>query len=73
MHENMTVVVSVMQSRVSVMSLVQTMGTHGDDVMYFGCVCFKGELDFFLQFLLFEDPAVSHVLVIGNQFLCVHR
>ena len=22
---------------------------------------------------LFQDPAVAHVLVIGNQFLCVHR
>ena len=26
--------------------LVQPIGTHGGDVMYFGCVCFKGELGF---------------------------
>ena len=25
---------------------VQPMGTHGGDVKYFGCVCFKGELGF---------------------------
>ena len=24
--------------------LVQPIGTHGDEVMYFGCVCFMGEL-----------------------------
>ena len=26
--------------------LVQLIGTHGGEVMYFGCVCFKGELGF---------------------------
>ena len=26
--------------------LVQPIGTHGGEVMYFGCVCFKGELGF---------------------------
>ena len=26
--------------------LVQTFGTHGVEVMYFGCVCFRGELGF---------------------------
>ena len=26
--------------------LVQPIGTHGGEVMYFGCVCFMGELDF---------------------------
>ena len=26
--------------------LVQPIGTHGGDVMYFGCVCFRGELGF---------------------------
>ena len=25
---------------------MQPIGTHGGEVMYFGCVCFKGELDF---------------------------
>ena len=24
--------------------LVQPIGTHGGEVMYFGCVCFRGEL-----------------------------
>ena len=26
--------------------LVQPIGTYGDEVMYFGCVCFRGELGF---------------------------
>ena len=26
--------------------IVQLIGTHGGDVMYFGCVCFRGELGF---------------------------
>ena len=26
--------------------LVQPIGTHGGEVMYFGCVCFRGELGF---------------------------
>ena len=26
--------------------LVQHIGTHGGEVMYFGCVCFRGELGF---------------------------
>ena len=26
--------------------LVQAIGTHGDEVMYFACVCFRGELGF---------------------------
>ena len=26
--------------------LVQPIGTNGDEVMYFGCVCFRGELGF---------------------------
>ena len=26
--------------------LVQPIGTHGGEVMYFGCVCFRGEPDF---------------------------
>ena len=25
---------------------MQTIGTHGGEVMYFGCVCFRGELGF---------------------------
>ena len=40
------VVVNVMLSLMSVMSLVQPIGTHSGEVMYFGCVCFRGELDF---------------------------
>ena len=26
--------------------LVQPIGAHGDEVMYFGCVCFRGDLGF---------------------------
>ena len=26
--------------------LVQPIGTHGGEIMYFGCVCFRGELGF---------------------------
>ena len=25
---------------------MQPLGTHGDEVMYFGCVCFRSELGF---------------------------
>ena len=25
---------------------MQPIGTYGGEVMYFGCVCFRGELDF---------------------------
>ena len=25
---------------------MQPIGTHGGEVMYFGCVCLRGELDF---------------------------
>ena len=31
--------------------LVQAVGTHGGEAMYFGCVCFRGELGF----LNFDD------------------
>ena len=43
----MSVVVNVMLSLMSVMRtscLVQPLGTHGGEVMYFWCVCFRGEL-----------------------------
>ena len=47
MVEGMAVVVNVMLSLMSVMShtpcLVQPIGTHGCEVMYIGCVCFRGE------------------------------
>ena len=46
MVEGMSVVVNVMLSLMSVMSpppcLMQPVGTHGGEVMYFGCVCFRG-------------------------------
>ena len=41
--EGMSVVVNVM---LSTFCLVQPIGTHGGEVMYFGCVCFRGELGF---------------------------
>ena len=27
-------------------ALMQTIGAHGDEVMYFGCFCFRGEFGF---------------------------
>ena len=46
----MFVVVNVVLSLMSVMSpppaLCNPIGEHGGEVMYFGCVCFRGELDF---------------------------
>ena len=41
--------------------LVQPNGTHGGEVMYFGCVCFRGELDF----LKFNDICMC---VVNKQF-----
>ena len=50
MVDGMSVVVNVMVSLMSVMippsCLVQPIGTHGGEVKYFGCVCFRGELGF---------------------------
>ena len=50
MVEGMSVVVNAMLSLISVMSPtpchVQPIGTQGGDGMYFGCVCFSGELGF---------------------------
>ena len=43
MVEGMSVVVNVM---LSLMSVMQPIGTHGGEVIYFGCVCFRGELGF---------------------------
>ena len=46
MVEGMSVVVNVMLSLMSVMNPppVQPIGTHDGEVMYFGCVCFRGDL-----------------------------
>ena len=44
MVEGMSVVVNVMLSLMRVMS--PSIGTHGSEVMYFWCVCFRGELGF---------------------------
>ena len=47
--EGMYVVVNVMLSNecnVPTPYLMQPIGTHGGEVMYFWCVCFKGELGF---------------------------
>ena len=41
--------------------LVQPIGTHGGEVMYFGCVCFRGELGF----LNCDDICLS---VVNKQF-----
>ena len=44
-----SVVVNVMMSLICVMDppcLVQPIYTYGDEVMYFGCFCFRGELGF---------------------------
>ena len=46
MVEGMSVVVNVMLSLMSVMSLVRPIGTHGGEVMYIECVCFRGGLGF---------------------------
>ena len=50
MVEGMPVVGNVMLSLISVMSpphaRVQPIDIHGGEVMYFGCVCFRGELGF---------------------------
>ena len=49
MVEGMSVVVNVMLSLMSnepTSCLVQPIGTHGDEVMYFWCVCFRGEVGF---------------------------
>ena len=53
MVEGMSVVVNVM--------FVQPIGTHGGEVMYFGCVCFMGELGF----LNYDDICMG---VVNNQF-----
>ena len=43
---------------------MQPIGTHGGEVMYFGCVCFRGELGF----LNWNDICMC---VVNNQFeLC---
>ena len=52
MVEGMSIVVNVVLSLMSVMSpppppptrIVQHIGAHGGEVMYFGCFCFRGEL-----------------------------
>ena len=44
MVEGMSVVVNIMLSLITEMS--PTIGTHGGEVKYFGCVCFKTELGF---------------------------
>ena len=41
--------------------LMQPIGTHGGEVMYFGCVCFRGELGF----LNCDDICMC---VVNNQF-----
>ena len=48
MVEGMSVVVNVMLSLCNepTSCLVQTIGTHGGEVRYFGYVCFRGELGF---------------------------
>ena len=50
MVEGMSVVVNIMLSlnecNEPTSCLVQPIGTHGGEVMYFGCVCFTGELGF---------------------------
>ena len=53
MVDGMSVVVNVMLSLVSVMSppLPCATYTNGGELMYFGCVCFRGELGF----LNFDD------------------
>ena len=48
MVEDMSVVVNVVSNECNVPTscLVQPIGTHGGEVIYFGCVCFRGELGF---------------------------
>ena len=46
MFEGMSVVVNVMLSIMGTPCLVQPIGTHGGEAMYFGCFCFMGELAF---------------------------
>ena len=49
MVEGMSVVVNVMLSLMNVMSPppdLQPISMHGGEVMYFECVCFRGELGF---------------------------
>ena len=55
MVEGMSVVVNVMLSLMTCVvhvcteptsCLVQPIGTHGSTPMYFGCVCFRGDLGF---------------------------
>ena len=50
MVEGMSVVVNVMfvsnECNKPTPCLLQTIGTHGGEVMHFGCVCFRGELGF---------------------------
>ena len=49
MVEDMSVVVNVMSSNKCdepTSCLVQPISTHTSEVMYFGCVCFRGELGF---------------------------
>ena len=50
MVEGMSVVVNVMLSLMSepTSCIVQPIGTHGGGVMYFECVCFRGELGFLI-------------------------
>ena len=67
MVDGMSVVVNVMLSLMSVMSpplLVQPIGRHGGKFMYFGCVCFRGELGF----LNCDDICMSVV----NKFVYVY-
>ena len=49
------------ESNESTSCLLKPIGTHGDEVMYFGCVCFRGELGF----LNCDDICMS---VVNNQF-----
>ena len=50
MVEGKSFVVNIMLSLMSVIEptscLVQLIGTHGGEVMYFGCVCFRGGFGF---------------------------
>ena len=46
MAEGMYFVVNVMLSLISVMNQPSALCTHGGEVMYFGCVCFRGEFGF---------------------------
>ena len=45
--------------------LVQPIGTHGGEVMYFGCVCFRGELGF----LNCDDICMYVVNVLDSVFV----